>query len=75
MDLANELTKKMDEIEIYEDATYLKELYNFLSKLKDSDFYFENKKEDDEVYLEFDIWYKQLQELIKTVAKNLSYLQ
>ncbi len=66
----------MLETEIYYDATYLKELYNFLSKLKDSDFYFENnKKQDDKVYLEFDVWYKQLQELVNLIGVKLTHLQ
>ena len=80
MDLANELFKKlMDDngyLNVLEDYTYLSELYNFLSKLKDSDFYFENnKKQDDEVYLEFDIWYKQLQELVNLISEKLTFLQ
>jgi hypothetical protein len=52
MDLANELTKKLiDDIgytNVLEDVTYLKELYNLLSRLKDSYFYFENTTKQDD---------------------------
>lgn len=80
MDLANELTKKLiDDIgytNVLEDYTYLSKLYNFLSRLKDSYFYFGyTTKQDDEVYIEFDIWFIQLQELRQLVSKKLTHLQ
>jgi hypothetical protein len=80
MDLANELTKKLiDDIgytNVLEDYTYLNELYNFLSRLKDSYFYFVNTtKQNNEVYIEFDIWYIQLQELRQLVSEKLIHLQ
>jgi hypothetical protein len=77
MDLANELTRKIkNNSNVLEDYTYLNELYNFLSRLKDSYFYFENTtKQDDEVYIEFDIWFIQLQELRQLVSEKLIHLQ
>lgn len=77
MDLATSLNKKLiDDIgytNVLEDVTYLKELYNFLSKLKESYFYFGyNKKQDDEVYIEFDIWFIQLQELVQLVNEKIT---
>jgi hypothetical protein len=54
----------------------ISELYNFLSRLKDSYFYFGNTtKQDDDVYIEFDIWYKELQELRQLVSEKLIHLQ
>jgi hypothetical protein len=77
MDLANELTRKIkNNSNVLEDYTYLNELYNFLSRLKDSYFYFENTtKQDDEVYIEFDVWFIQLQELRQLVSEKLTHLQ
>jgi hypothetical protein len=77
MDLANELSKKLrNDSNVLEDYTYLNELYNFLSRLKDSYFYFGyNKKQDDEVYIEFDIWFIQLQELRQLVSEKLIHIQ
>lgn len=77
MDLATNLYEKLlDGTKVLENVTYLKELYYFLSKLKDSYFYFENnKKQDAEVYIEFDVWYKQLQDLIQLVGEKLIRLQ
>lgn len=80
MDLATSLNKKLiydiGYTNVLEDVTYLKELYNFLSKLKDCDFYFGyTKKQDDEIYIEFDIWYKELQELQQLISEKLIHLQ
>jgi hypothetical protein len=77
MDLANELSRKIkNDSNVLEDYAYLSQLYNLLSSLKDSYFYFENTtKQDDEVYIEFDIWFIQLQELRQLVSEKLTHLQ
>jgi hypothetical protein len=77
MDLANELSRKIkNDSNVLEDYAYLSQLYNLLSRLKDSYFYFENTtKQDDEIYIEFDIWYKELQELRQLVSEKLTHLQ
>lgn len=77
MDLANELSRKIkNDSNVLEDYAYLSQLYNLLSRLKDSYFYFGyNKKQDDEVYIEFDIWFIQLQELRQLISEKLTYLQ
>jgi hypothetical protein len=77
MDLANELSRKIkNDSNVLEDYAYLSQLYNLLSSLKDSYFYFENTtKQDDEVYIEFDIWFIQLQELRELVSEKLTHLQ
>jgi len=77
MDLANELSRKIrNDSNVLEDYAYLSQLYNLLSRLKDSYFYFGyTTKQDDEVYIEFDIWYKELQELRQLVSEKLTNLQ
>jgi hypothetical protein len=77
MDLANELSRKIkNDSNVLEDYAYLSQLYNLLSRLKDSYFYFGyTTKQDDEVYIEFDIWFIQLQELRQLISEKLTHLQ
>jgi hypothetical protein len=77
MDLANELSRKIkNDSNVLEDYAYLSQLYNLLSRLKDSYFYFENTtKQDDDVYIKFDIWFIQLQELRQLVSEKFIHLQ
>jgi hypothetical protein len=66
MDLANEFIIKLDsEPNALEHKIYVSQLCNFLRKLKHTDFSFDKQmKEEDDIYLEFDIWNKDLQILI-----------
>ncbi len=61
------LKKNNDEF-IIDDNVY-KKIYGFLNSLKDNSFYFEKVESFDEIkkdeYIEFNIWWEQLQELIK----------
>ncbi len=58
------------------DDGHYKKIYGFLNSLEERSFYFaEEPFEEDTEYVEFDIWWNQLQELIKKLENIIINMQ